>query len=156
MPPQMPAAPDSGPAPVPYAGPDLSPQDYGPDVVTPRDPGSMDVMAGVSGNGVQESASAHDMNAGLVTPYYGGPLAPVDAMGDPDAGGRDDVAGTVAGAVASAEARYHEHASDATAPGPSQIGDTLPLAPVDSNPAVGTNDPYGPFPADQPPSGSFT
>lgn len=156
--PHLPAAPDSGAAPVPYAGADQSPepQDYGPAVVTPRDPGSMDVMAGVSGNGVQESAVAHDMNAGLVTPYYGGPLAPVDAMGDADAGGRDDVADTVAGAVASAEARYHEHASDATAPGPGQIGDELALTPIDSNPAVGDNAPWGPFPADQPPSGSYT
>jgi hypothetical protein len=154
--PQLPAAPGAGPAPVPYSGADLSPQEYGPEIAAPRDPGSMDVMAGVSGNGVQESGYAHDPGAGLVTPFYGGAISPVDAMGDPDAGGRDDVADSVAGAVTAAEARYHEHASDATNTGPSQIGDALALTPVDSNPGVGDNSPWGPFPPGEPPSGSFT
>jgi hypothetical protein len=149
---QMPAAPGAGPAPVPYGGADQSPQVYDPPVPAEPSPGD-EVMNGVSGNAVQEAAYAHDMNAGLVTPYYGGDTSPIQAHGDADAGGRDDVAATVAAAVTNAEARYHEFAADATVAGPSQIGDAMTLTPVDSDASVG---PWGPFTDQQPPSGSFT
>jgi len=52
------------------------------------------------------------------------------AGGDADAGGRDDVAGTVAGAQAAAEARYREHQGDTYGQG-SQIGDGMDLPPQD-------------------------
>ena len=107
---QMPAAPNAGPAPVPYGGADVSPEPpgYGPPLDTARDPG-MGVMDGVApGNAMQESGYAHDMNAGLCTPFYGGAISPIQAHGDADAGGRDDVADSVAGAVAAASARWHE------------------------------------------------
>jgi hypothetical protein len=105
----------------------------------------MDVMQGVSGNAVQESGYAHDMNAGLCTPYYGGEISPVQAHGDADAGGRDDVAGSVAGSVAASSARWHEHQSDTYGQG-SQIGDTMTLPPSPLDPGVGstgTTDPAG-------------
>src|SRR5689334_8072385 len=122
---QMPAAPGAGPAPVPYGGADLSPEppEYGVADLGPRDPG-MDVMDGVSGNAVQESGYAHDMNAGLCTPFYGGAISPIQAHGDADAGGRDDVADSVAGAVGAASARWHEHQSDTYGQG-STVGDIL-------------------------------
>ena len=60
--PQMPSAPNSGPAPVPYAGADLSPEppDYSA-AATGFGPPGPQVMAGISpGNAVQESGYAHD------------------------------------------------------------------------------------------------
>ena len=64
---QQPQAGTPGPAPAPYAGPDLRPEPpvYGVGDGIMGDPG-IDVMGGVSGNAVQESGYAHDMNAGLV------------------------------------------------------------------------------------------
>jgi hypothetical protein len=145
---QMPAAPGAGPAPVPYGGADLSPEppEYGVGDLGPRDPG-MDVMQGVSGNAVQESGYAHDLNAGLCTPFYGGAISPIQAHGDADAGGRDDVADSVAAAVAAASARWHEHQSDTYGQG-STIGDTMTLPPSPLDPGVGstgTTDPSGAF-----------
>jgi len=151
--PQQPQA-GAGPAPVPYSGAGQSPAHYEAPAIPFGPPGG-DVLAGVSGNAVQESGYAHDQNAGLVTPYYGGAISPIQVHGDADAGGRDDVASTVAGAVNAAEARYSEHEADTHAQG-SVIGDLMQLAPVDSNPAVGSNEPWGPFTDQQPPSGTFT
>jgi len=81
-----------------------------------------------------------------MTPYYGGPLAPVDVMGDPDAGGRDDVAATVAGAAAAANARWHEHQSDTFGVG-STIGDLMdfPPSPLDPGAGVGNTAPAAAF-----------
>ena len=110
---------------------------YGPPLDTARDPG-MGVMDGVApGNAVQESGYAHDMNAGLCTPYYGGAISPIQAHGDADAGGRDDVADSVAGAVAAASARWHEHQSDTYGQG-STIGDVMTLPPSPLDPGVGS------------------
>ncbi len=148
--PQMPQA-GAGPAPVPYSGAGQSAAHYEVPAISFGAPGG-DVLAGVSGNGVQEAGYAHDLNAGLVTPYYGGDIAPIQVHGDADAGGRDDVAATVAGSVHAAEARYSEHEADTHAQG-SVIGDLMDLAPVDSNASVAT---WGPYTPQQPPSGSFT
>ena len=52
--------------------------------------------------------------------------SPISFPGDDDAGGRDDVAGTVAGAVANAQGRYHEHQADTYGQG-STIGDVMSL-----------------------------
>ncbi|HMH93667.1 MAG TPA: hypothetical protein VK586_21625 [Streptosporangiaceae bacterium] len=143
--PQMPAAPGAGPAPAPYGGADLSPEP--PEYAV--DPGVTDpaeaVMSGVTGLGTAESPSAHDIAAGTAdAPYSPGPLAPIGAMGDADAGGRDDVAASVAEAVANATARYHEHESDTYVQG-STIGDivTLPPSPLDPGVAGGLTDPAG-------------
>ena len=145
----MPAVNGAGPAPVPYGGSDQSPEPpmYGVGNGSSADPG-MDVMADLPPNAaVQEAGYAHDMNAGLVTPYYGGAISPINAMGDADAGGRDDVADSVAGAVTAASARWHEHQSDTYGTG-STIGDILVLPPSDLDPGVGslgTTDPSGDF-----------
>jgi hypothetical protein len=145
--PQQPQA-AAGPAPVPYAGPDEGAGNvtYAATGVSWRLPGSADVMAGVSGNAVQEAGYAHDVNAGLVTSYDPGAVSPVGVHGDPDAGGRDDVAGTVAGAVANAEARYLEHEGDTHATG-STVGDVmnLPPGPLDPGTVGGLTDPSGAY-----------
>jgi len=145
----MPAAPNSGPAPVPYGGADLSlePPEYGVPGVSMGMGAGADVMGSVSGNAVQESAYAHDVNAGLVTPYYAGDISPIQVHGDADAGGRDDVSGTVAGSVAAAEARFMEHEADTHGQG-STIGDIMTLPPSPLDPGVGstgTTDPEGHF-----------
>jgi hypothetical protein len=54
---------------------------------------------------------------------------PIEFPGDADPGGRDDVAASVAGAIAAAEARYREHEGDTYAQG-STIGDLLDLPAV--------------------------
>ena len=79
-------------------------------------------------------------------PYYAGPLAPVDAMGDADPGGRDNVAGTVGESVTSANARLHELQSDTFGVG-STIGDLVmfPPAPLDPGAGVGNTAPTGDF-----------
>jgi len=147
---QMPAAPNSGPAPVPYGGADLSPEPprYGAGItdVSMGMGAGADVLIGVSGNAVQESGYAHDVNAGLVTPYVAGDIAPIQAHGDADAGGRDTVAGTVAGAVANAEARFMEHVTDTYGQG-SVIGDlmTFPPSPLDPGTVAGVTSPEGHF-----------
>jgi hypothetical protein len=145
---QMPQAMNPGSAPVPYAGADQSPEppDYAADLGPLGDPAAS-VMAGVTGLGTTESAAAHDIAAGLAdAPYYPGSISPIDAAGDPDAGGRDDVAATVAGAVASATARWHEFQSDTFGQG-STIGDliTFPPGPLDPGAGVGNTSPTGGF-----------
>src|SRR5260370_40298773 len=84
-----------------------------------------------------------------MTPYYGGAPDPVEAMGDADAGGRDDVSATVAGAVAAANARWHEHQADTYGTG-SALRDPVnfpasPLGPRagggNTAPAAGFDDP---------------
>ena len=137
--PQMPAAPNSGPAPVPYGGADLQPEppEYGvPGVGFGFDPAA-GVMNSVSGNAVQESGYAHDVNAGLVVPYVPGSPQAIYTGGADDAGGRDTVTGTVAGAVAAAEARFTEHYQDTLAQG-SVIGDLMTLPPSPLDPGVGS------------------
>jgi hypothetical protein len=152
--PQMPQANTSGPAPVPYSGSDQSPEPpaYQAAATGFGSPGD-GVLDGIApGNAVQESAYAHELNAGLVTPFYAGDISPIQVHGDADAGGTDDVSGTVAGAVHAAEARFAEHESDTHGLG-STIGDLMTLPPVDSNADVGV---WGPFTPQQPPSGSYT
>src|ERR1017187_3777194 len=146
---QMPQASSPGPAAVPYAGADQSPQppDYGVPEAVFADVGAA-VMSGVTGLGTTESPAAHDIAAGTVdAPYYPGDISPINAMGDNDAGGNDDVAGTVAGAVAAADARWHEFQSDTFGIG-STYGDIVTLPPSPLDPGVGslgTTDPEGHF-----------
>ena len=145
-PPQMPQAPTPGPAPVPYTGPDeLGQVHYAATGVSFRLPGA-DVLASAEGGPLQESAYAHDVNAGLVVDYVPGSPQPVAFPGAADAGGRDDVSGTVAGAVAAAEARYVEHEGD-THPAGSTIGDLLPMppGPLDPGAAPGEASPSGAY-----------
>lgn len=108
-----------------------------------------EVMDGIpSMPGLSEQSWAHDPGAGPPdAPYYAGPLSPVDAMGDNDAGGRDDVASTVQGSVAAATARWQEFESDTFAMG-SVYGDALTLPPNPLDPGVGSlgqTDPAGHF-----------
>ena len=146
----MPQAMTPGPAPVPYSGPGQAaePPGYGAGITVPgMGMGALaDVMLPVPpGNAVQESGYAHDLDAGLVTPYYAGDISPIQAHGDADAGGRDDVSGTVAGAVANAEARFMEHVADTYGQG-STIGDVMILPPSPLDPGVGSTgvtDPSG-------------
>jgi hypothetical protein len=137
--PQMPQANTPGPAPTPYSGPDERPEapDYSPVPVSFSTPGVI-VLAPAEGGPLQESAYAHDINAGLVADFYPGAISPITVGGNADAGGRDDVAGTVAGAVANAEARSLEHEGDTHGQG-STIGDvfTLPPGPIDPGAAAG-------------------
>lgn len=147
---QMPAAAGAGPAPVPYQGPDLSPEppDYAVALGPLADPGQH-VMSGLAaGNSVVESADAHSIDARLAdAPYYPGSVSPVYVGGDADAGGRDDVASTVGGAVAAQSARWHELQSDTFGAG-SVIGDLMALPPNPLDPGVGslgTTDPAGHF-----------
>jgi hypothetical protein len=83
----------------------------------------------------------------IQAPYDPGTPSPIQAHGDADAGGRDDVAGSVAEAVANAEARFHEHMSDTYGQG-STIGDVMTFPPNPLDPGVGTlgtTDPSGAF-----------
>ncbi|HSZ41805.1 MAG TPA: hypothetical protein VK817_17760 [Trebonia sp.] len=146
--PQMPQASSPGTAPVPYAGAaqSLEPPAYMADI-GPLGDAAAAVMSGVTGLNTTESAAAHDIAAGLAdAPYYPGTLAPINAMGDADAGGRDDVAGSVAGAVASATARWQEFQSDTYGQG-STIGDlmTFPPSPLDPGTVAGLTDPSGAY-----------
>jgi hypothetical protein len=58
--------------------------------------------------------------------------SPIYTGGDDDAGGRDPVAGSVAGAVAAADARYLQLQSDTYGQG-SHIGDLMDLPVVPAN-----------------------
>jgi hypothetical protein len=80
----------------------------------------------------QMPASAWDIQA----PYAPGAPSPILAHGDADAGGRDDVAGSVAGAEAAAEARYHEHMTDTYGMG-SVIGDVMALPDISATGNMG-------------------
>lgn len=91
----------------------------------------------------QMPVSGFDIQA----PYAPGDISPIQVHGDADAGGRDDVAGSVAAAQQAAEARYHEHQGDTYGQG-STIGDTMTLPPSPLDPGVGTTgttDPAGAF-----------
>jgi len=131
VPPMMPQASMPGIAPVPYTGPDESPEPpiYAPQPVTFATPGVV-VLAGAEGGLLQESGYAHDVNAGLLANFDPGSVSPVAMAGPGDAGARDTVSGTVAGAVAAAEGRYLEHEGDTHAAG-KPIGDSLGV-PVES------------------------
>lgn len=147
--PLMPQASSPGSAPVPYQGGDQQPEppDYAVDLGPLVDAAS-EVMSGIApGNSVTESAVAHSIPAGLAdAPYYPGSISPIDAMGDSDAGGRDDVAGDVMGAVANATARWHEFQADTYGQG-STIGDLMhfPPGPLDPGAGVGNVSPLGGF-----------
>lgn len=145
--PQMPQASTAGSAPVPYAGADLSPEppEYGVAPFGDAGGASDAILDGVTGLNTTESPAAHDIAAGLAdAPYYPGHLAPINAAGDPDEGGRDDVAGSVADAVANATARWHEFASDLSGQG-ATYGDlmTFPPSPLDPGVVGGLTDPSG-------------
>lgn len=70
----------------------------------------------------QMPASTWDIQA----PHEDGNPDPIYVGGDADAGGRDDVSATVAGAQAAAMARQTEHASDTHAQG-TPLGDAVTL-----------------------------
>ena len=144
---QNPQAMSAGTAPVPYAGRRPSePPGYA--VTLDLGDAASEVMSGIpSMPGLSESPAAHDIAAGTAdAPYYAGAISAIDAMGDADPGGRDDVAGDVAGAVANATARWHEHQADTFAQG-SVIGDliTFPPSPLDPGAGVGNTAPTGGF-----------
>jgi hypothetical protein len=144
---QMPQAGTPGPAPVPYGGGDQSPEppQYAVPGVAAGTPGPA-VMGGVTGNAVQESGYAHDAGAGLVAPFVPGAPQAIYVGGDADAGGRDIVAGTAAGAVSNAEARFGELQGDTYGQG-SAIGDrlTFPASPLDPPAGPGLTLPSGGF-----------
>lgn len=95
-------------------------------------------------------ASSWDIQA----PYYPGAMSPITVGGDADAGGTDDVAGTVADAVSNAQARYHEHESDTYGLG-SQIGDGIELPPILLDPAVSSLGTQAPDAGQYIPPGKF-
>ena len=144
VPPMMPQAGTPGPAPVPYGGPSwpLAPDIQAPmPDISPGDTPGAAVMGGVTGaNFVSEAPVA----APNPNPYEPGNPQAIYVGGDDDPGGRDIVSGTVAGAVAAAEARFGELAGDTYALG-SQVGDTLtfPPSPLDPGAGPGLTDPAG-------------
>jgi hypothetical protein len=144
---QMPQATSPGPAPTPYSAGSQRPEppDYSPMPVSFSTPGVI-VLAPAEGGPLQESAYAHDINAGLVVDYVPGVPQPVAFPGNADAGGRDDVSGSVAGAVANAEGRYLEHEGDTHGIG-STIGDlmAMPPGPIDPGAAPGEAAPSGAY-----------
>jgi len=132
VPPMMPQAGTPGPAPVPYGGPSfaLAPDSGAPlpDVSLASPPGG-EVMSTVPG--------ASPLAAPNVNPYEPGSVSPVMFDADADPGGRDIVSGTVAGAVAAAEARFGELQGDTFGQG-SHIGDIMTLPPSPLDPGVGS------------------
>ena len=80
----------------------------------------------------QMPASSFDIQA----PYAAGSPQPISTAGAADAGGRDIVAGTVAGAVAAAEARFGELQGDTYGQG-STIGDLYDLPAASSTGTTG-------------------
>jgi len=104
-------------------------------------------MADVHGSPASAPQGAAAPGAGAdPAPYYPGSPDPVYTGGDDDAGGRDDVAGDVAGSVSNATARWHELQSDTFGQG-SVIGDlmTFPPAALDPGAGVGNTSPSGGF-----------
>src|SRR5215510_246974 len=92
---QMPAAPGAGPAPVPFTGDQSAGNAPLPPMMEPHGTPGPEVMGGVTGaNHVSEAPLA----APNVNPYEAGSPQPIAFYGDGDAGGRDIVSGTVAGA----------------------------------------------------------
>jgi hypothetical protein len=145
---QNPQATTAGSAPVPYRGPrPPEPPLYG--VGMPMSDAAGEVMNGIAPMPgiVTEAAAAHDIGAGLAdAPYYPGPLSPIYVGGDGDPGGRDDVAGDVAGAVASATARWQEHQRYTFTQGDTS-GDLMHFPPsaLDPGAGVGNTAPVGAF-----------
>lgn len=138
----MPQATTPGPAPVPYTGPPMSVSTLAPvpGVSLTSAPGG-DVLAGVTGaNYVTEAP----LRAPNVNPYEPGAPQVIYTGGDADAGGRDDVAGSVAAAVQAAEARFGELQGDTYGQG-SRIGDLVnfPASPLDTPAGPGETDPSG-------------
>jgi hypothetical protein len=135
--PQMPQATTAGPAPVPYSGPDERPEPplYAAPGISPGTPGP-GVMAAVPG--------ASPLAAPNINPYEPGAISPVVFAADADPGGRDIVSGTVAGAVAAAEARFGELQGDTYGQG-SHIGDLMnfPPSPLDPGSGPGETLPTG-------------
>jgi hypothetical protein len=83
----------------------------------------------------------------IIAPYAAGSPDPIFVGGDADAGGRDDVAGDVAAAMANAQARYSEHESDTYGQG-SVLGDVITFSdgsPLDPGAAPGETAPSGSF-----------
>ena len=127
----------SGPAPVPYGGPGFA---LAPDIQAPApvpSPGlapGAGVLDGVTGaNFVTESAPvAPDVN-----PHQSAGVSPIVWPGPADAGGRDVVADSVAGAVAAQQARYGEMQGDVYGMG-SVIGDLMSFPPNPLDPGVGS------------------
>ena len=81
----------------------------------------------------QMPASSFNIQA----PYSPGSPSAIYTGAASDAGGRDDVAGSVAAAQAAAEARYGEHQTDTYGQG-SQIGDSMTLPDVVSDHSLTT------------------
>jgi len=130
---QMPAAPNAGPAPVPFGGDQSGGNAPLPPQAEPHGTPGPEVMGGVTGaNHVTESPLA----APNVNPYEAGAVSPIYVGGDADPGGRDDVAGSVAGSVAAAEARFGNHQADTYAQG-STIGDVYDLPAASSTGSTG-------------------
>ena len=134
---QMPQA-GAGPAPVPYRGPDERPEPpvYGAAPPLGPDAGGATggVMDGVSGASHVTSSALAAPNP---NPYEAGSTAPVLFHADADPGGRDIVSGTVAGAVAAAEARFGELQGDTYGLG-SHVGDLLAFPPNPLDPGAGS------------------
>jgi hypothetical protein len=107
-------------APVPHVSADHTP---GPEV-----------MGGVAGANYVTSSPLAAPNP---NPYAAGSLSPVAFPGDADAGGRDVVSASVAGAVTAAEARFGEFQGDTYGQG-SHIGDVVTLPPSPLDPGVGS------------------
>jgi hypothetical protein len=126
---QMPAAPNSGPAPVPFGGDQgAGNPDWSPAAVDPTTPGPL-VLEGVTGaNYVSEAPLA----APNVNPYDPPPVAAIYTGGDDNPAGVDDVRATVAASVAAAEARFTTHMADTYAAG-STIGDLIAMPPRTSD-----------------------
>src|SRR5258706_4406011 len=129
---QMPAAPNAGPAPVPYGGPGWA---IAPDMLAPvpdvsaSPAAEASVLIGVTGaNHVTESPLA----APNVNPYAAGAISPVGRIGDNDSGGGDIVAASVGDAVSNAMARLSELQGDTYGQG-SRIGDQWDLPPRTSD-----------------------
>lgn len=79
----------------------------------------------------------------IMAPYDPGEPGHVNVHGDADPGGSDKTSGTVAGAVAAADARQHELESDTFGQG-SVLGDLMTLPPSPVDPAAGP-EPAGAF-----------
>ena len=80
-------------------------------------------------------------------PYYAGSISPISSPVNGDADEQDDVAGTVDGAVAAANARWGLAQQDTYHQG-SVIGDLVTLPPSPLDPGVGTlgtTDPSGSY-----------
>lgn len=71
-----------------------------------------------------------------LTDYYAGPVYPIEVMGDPDPGGRDNVAGTVSESMTTAHARLSELQSDTYGTG-SILGDLMDFPPANLDPGAG-------------------